>query len=59
MEDTKKYLWKGRKLKEVDIEDLLPREKIEVDLEAIGKLLKDQVVLITGAAGSIGSEMAS
>ena len=45
-------------LKEVDIEDLLPREKIEVDLEAIGKLLKDQVVLITGAAGSIGSEMA-
>ena len=56
--------WDGKslegksKLKEVDIEDLLPREKIEVDLEAIGKLLKDQVVLITGAAGSIGSEMA-
>ena len=45
------------KLKDVDIEDLLPRDKIEVDMPAIGKLLKDKVILITGAAGSIGSEM--
>ena len=44
-------------LKEVDIEDLLPRDKIEVDLEAIGALLKGRKILITGAAGSIGSEM--
>ena len=44
-------------LKEVDIEDLLPRQKIEVDMDKIGALLKDKVVLITGAAGSIGSEM--
>ena len=44
-------------LKEVDIEDLLPRDKIEVDLKAIGEQLKDKVILITGAAGSIGSEM--
>ena len=44
-------------LKEVDIEDLLPREKIEVDMNAIGSLLQDKVILITGAAGSIGSEM--
>lgn len=44
-------------LKEVDIEDLLPRDKIDVDMPAIGKLLKDKVILITGAAGSIGSEM--
>jgi FlaA1/EpsC-like NDP-sugar epimerase len=44
-------------LKDVDIEDLLPREKIDVDMPAIGKLLKDKVILITGAAGSIGSEM--
>lgn len=44
-------------LHEVDIEDLLPRDKIEVDLPAIGELLKDQVVMITGAAGSIGYEM--
>ena len=44
-------------LKDVEIEDLLPREKIEVDMDAIGALLKDKVILITGAAGSIGSEM--
>ena len=55
--------WDGKslegqsQLKEVDIEDLLPREKIEVDLEAIGNQLRDKVVLITGGAGSIGSEM--
>lgn len=46
-----------RNLREVDIEDLLPRDKIEVDMDAIGRLLKDKVILITGAAGSIGSEM--
>ena len=45
------------KLKEVDIEDLLPRDKIEVDMDAIGQLLHAKVILITGAAGSIGSEM--
>lgn len=44
-------------LQEVDIEDLLPRNKIEVNMEAIGKLLTEKVILITGAAGSIGSEM--
>ena len=55
--------WDGKspithnQLKEVDIEDLLPREKIEVDMEAVGELLKDHTILITGAAGSIGSEM--
>lgn len=44
-------------LHEVDIEDLLPREKIEVDMDAIGALLTGKRILITGAAGSIGSEM--
>ena len=44
-------------LKEVAIEDLLPRDKIEIDLEAVGNLLKDKKILITGAAGSIGSEI--
>ena len=56
--------WNGKdetvshqQLHPVDIEDLLQRDKIEVDMEAIGKLLKDRRILITGAAGSIGSEM--
>lgn len=44
-------------LKEVDIEDLLPRDKIEVNMDAIGALLTGKRILITGAAGSIGSEM--
>lgn len=46
-----------RQLHEVDIEELLPREKIEVDMDAIGNMLRDKRILITGAAGSIGSEM--
>lgn len=45
------------KLKSLDIEDLLPREQIYVDMEAIGNLLKDQTIMITGAGGSIGGEM--
>lgn len=44
-------------LRPLDIEELLPREKIEVDMNAIGKLLTGKRILITGAAGSIGSEM--
>ncbi|MGM9759004.1 MAG: polysaccharide biosynthesis protein [Parabacteroides sp.] len=44
-------------LKEVEIEDLLPRDEIKVDLESVGKLLAGKKILITGAAGSIGSEM--
>ena len=45
------------RLHEVDIEDLLPRDKIEVDMEVIRDLLHGKNILITGAAGSIGSEM--
>ena len=44
-------------LKEVSVEDLLPREEIKVDMESVGKELTGKRVLITGAAGSIGSEM--
>ncbi|WP_419089928.1 polysaccharide biosynthesis protein [Phocaeicola sp.] len=55
--------WDGKsdidhtQLKEVDIEDLLPRAPIDIDLDAIGKLLTGKKILITGAAGSIGSEI--
>lgn len=44
-------------LREVKIEDLLPREEIQVDMDSVGALLRSKRVLITGAAGSIGSEM--
>ena len=44
-------------LKEVSVEDLLPREEISVDLKSVEELLTGKKVLITGAAGSIGSEM--
>lgn len=43
--------------KEVDVEDLLPRDQIEVDMEAISAQLRGRCILITGAAGSIGSEI--
>lgn len=46
-----------KQLREVKAQDLLPRDKIEIDMEAVGRLLKDKCILITGAAGSIGSEM--
>lgn len=55
--------WDGKselthqQLHEVEIEDLLPREKIEVDVDAIGAMLTGRRVFITGAAGSIGSEI--
>lgn len=55
--------WDGKsefnhtQLKEIEIEDLLPREKIEVDMESIGRVLQGKKILITGAAGSIGSEI--
>lgn len=44
-------------LKEVSIEDLLPRDKIRVDLESVAESLRGKRVLITGSAGSIGSEI--
>lgn len=44
-------------LKEVSIEDLLPRDKICVDLESVAESLRGKRVLITGSAGSIGSEI--
>lgn len=46
-----------RDLHPVDVEDLLPREKIQIDLRSASDLIKGHTVMITGAAGSIGSEM--
>lgn len=44
-------------LKEISIEDLLPRDQINVDMDSIGNLLRGKRIMITGSAGSIGSEM--
>ena len=44
-------------MREVSLEDLLPRNEIRVDMDSVGELLAGKRVLITGAAGSIGSEM--
>lgn len=44
-------------LREVSVEDLLPRQEIRVDLKAVEELLTGKRVLITGSAGSIGQEI--
>ncbi len=44
-------------LKEVSIEDLLPRDEISIDLKSVAKTLRGKCVMVTGSAGSIGSEI--
>ena len=44
-------------IREVSVKDLLPRDEIRVDMKSVGELLTGTTVLITGAAGSIGSEI--
>lgn len=56
--DTEHDAIKGAStLKEVSIEDLLPRDEICVDLESVAESLRGKRILITGSAGSIGSEI--
>lgn len=45
------------KLRKVEIEDLLGRESVQIDLEGLMKYVSDKVVLVTGGGGSIGSEL--
>jgi FlaA1/EpsC-like NDP-sugar epimerase len=45
------------RIRPVEVEDVLGREPVEVDLEAISEYLAGQTVLVTGAGGSIGSEL--
>ena len=47
----------SQQLREVQVEDVLGREPVVVELEHVGAYLEDQVVLVTGAGGSIGSEL--
>lgn len=55
--------WDGKEelshiaFREVNVEDLLPRAQIEIDMQRVGEQLTGKKILITGAAGSIGSEI--
>lgn len=53
---NRKKIFRGQ-LSEVQIEDLLSRNEIEINMEDVSSDLKDKVVMVTGAAGSIGSEI--
>jgi len=44
-------------IRDVEINDLLGRDVVQLDLDQIGQFLRDKVILVTGAGGSIGSEM--
>lgn len=46
-----------RSIRRINIEDLLGREEIQINMKEIGALLEDKTVMVTGAAGSIGSEI--
>jgi FlaA1/EpsC-like NDP-sugar epimerase len=47
----------ARQLREVEVEDVLGREAVELDVAAIASYVADETVLVTGAGGSIGSEL--
>lgn len=46
-----------RQLREVQVEDVLGRDPVVMELDRVGAYLTDRIVLITGAGGSIGSEL--
>ena len=46
-----------RQVREVQVEDVLGREPVRVEIEQVGAYLRDRIVLVTGAGGSIGSEL--
>lgn len=60
---NRSFAWDGKsdisasQLQEVQIEDLLPRDEIEVNMQEIEEMLKGKCIMVTGSAGSIGSEM--
>lgn len=49
--------WSINEIRELQVEDLLHREQVETDMEAVSGYLKNKNVLVTGAGGSIGSEI--
>jgi FlaA1/EpsC-like NDP-sugar epimerase len=57
LSDSSGELRLGRQLREVQVEDILGREPVRMELERVGAYLNNQVVLVTGAGGSIGAEL--
>lgn len=55
--ETEKSDFDNMQLREVSVEDLLPRQQIRVDLKSVEEQLRGKRVLITGSAGSIGAEI--
>jgi FlaA1/EpsC-like NDP-sugar epimerase len=47
----------NKQLRDVQVEDVLGRDPIVVELDRVGAYLRDRIVLVTGAGGSIGSEL--
>ena len=47
----------GMQIREVSVEDLLPRQQIRVDMESVAEQISGKRVMITGSAGSIGAEI--
>jgi FlaA1/EpsC-like NDP-sugar epimerase len=57
LQDGSGQLRVARQLREVRVEDMLGREPVRMELERVGAYLEGQVVLVTGAGGSIGGEL--
>lgn len=57
LSDMGKGVNNSERLQSIKIEDLLERPSIKVNLDAVEQQLKDKIVMVTGAAGSIGSEI--
>jgi FlaA1/EpsC-like NDP-sugar epimerase len=57
LQDGTGQLRVARQLREVRVEDMLGREPVRMELERVGAYLEGQVVLVTGAGGSIGGEL--
>ena len=56
-EDNGDFDYSSMQVREVSVEELLPRQEIRVDMKSVGELLTGKCVFITGSAGSIGSEI--
>ena len=57
VKDPNDVMASAPQLREISIEDLLPRDEIQVDMKSVGEQLTGKCIMITGSAGSIGSEM--